>query len=191
MKVHETLQLALCHLFFNITGIVIWYPIPVLRRVPIRLAKFLGNTTADYRWFAVSYLIVLYFIVPLAVFGLSLAGWYVLLAVLLPVVVLIVIIVVINVLQSRRPSWLPAVLRSWEWLPLPLRSLKPYDDVITVCCKRKHCNGCCRHDDHLIVDLDTSPPVNGHCNKDRKSLSTDGEQDQAFDEKNNESESRM
>jgi len=138
-KVQDTLQLALCHLFFNITGIIIWYPIPVMRRVPIRLAKFLGNTTADYRWFAVAYLILLYAILPLAVFGLSLAGWYVLLAVLGPVVILVLVIIIINVLQSKRPNCLPAKLRSWEWLPVPLRSLAPYDHAITICCKRKRC----------------------------------------------------
>ena len=98
--VHLTLQLALCHLFFNVTGIVVWYPVPVLRRVPVRLAKLLGDTTADYRWFAVAYLVVLYLVLPLAVFGLSLVGWYVLLAVLLPFVLLTAAVVVVNVLQS-------------------------------------------------------------------------------------------
>lgn len=138
-KVHDTLQLALCHLFFNITGIVIWYPIPTLRRVPIRLAKFLGNTTAGYRWFAVAYLILLYFILPLTIFGLSLAGWYVLLGVFGPIVVFIAVIIMINLLQSKRPNYLPAGLRSWNWLPLPLRSLEPYDRAITVCCRGKRC----------------------------------------------------
>ncbi|XP_071826933.1 sodium-dependent phosphate transport protein 2B-like [Apostichopus japonicus] len=44
------LQLALCHLFFNITGIAIWYPVPILRRVPLRMAKKLGDVTSSYRW---------------------------------------------------------------------------------------------------------------------------------------------
>lgn len=158
-KVHDTLQLALSHLFFNITGIIIWYPMPVLRRVPIRLAKFLGNTTADYRWFAVAYLIFLFFIVPLIVFGLSLAGWYVLLAVLAPVVILIVVIVIINVLQSRRPQWLPAGLRSWAWLPRPLRSLEPYDRVVTVCCRYKPCCRCCHIKSTGRTDLPLSQVV--------------------------------
>jgi len=154
-KVHDTLRLALCHLFFNISGIIIWYPIPIMRRVPIRLAKFLGNTTTDYRWFALAYLILLYFILPLIVFGLSLAGWYVLLAVLGPVVLLIVAIVIINVLQSKRPTWLPAVMRSWHWLPLPLRSLEPYDRIITICCRCKRCRRCFRTDDSTS-DLEMS-----------------------------------
>jgi len=138
-KIHDTLQLALCHLFFNITGIIIWYPIPILRRLPIRLAKFLGDTTAGYRWFAVAYLILLYLILPLMVFGLSLAGWYVLLAVCGPIIVLIVVIIIINMLQTEHPNCLPTPLRNWDWLPLPLRSLEPYDRVFTVCCRCKRC----------------------------------------------------
>ena len=31
----EALQVALCHLFFNISGIIIWYPIPFMRKVPL------------------------------------------------------------------------------------------------------------------------------------------------------------
>ena len=152
-KVHDTLQLALCHLFFNITGILIWYPIPVMRRVPIRLAKFLGNTTAFYRWFAVAYLILLYFLLPLIVFGLSLAGWYVLLAVFGPVIVVIAIIIVINVLQSKRRNCLPVVLRSWDCLPLPLRSLEPYDRVITACCRCKSCCDWCNPEVALSYEV--------------------------------------
>ncbi|XP_006771100.1 PREDICTED: sodium-dependent phosphate transport protein 2B [Myotis davidii] len=53
----SSLQIALCHFFFNITGILLWYPIP-FTRLPIRLAKGLGNISAKYRWFAVFYLVI-------------------------------------------------------------------------------------------------------------------------------------
>lgn len=146
--VKYTLQIALCHLFFNISGIIIWYPIPLLRRVPISLAKRVGITTADYRWFAVFYLLMLYLLLPLAIFGLSLAGLWVMLGVLIAVIVLIVVVVIVNVLQSKRPQWLPECMRTWDFLPLPLHSLKPYDDVITMCFRstfyRKYCRCCCR-----------------------------------------------
>jgi len=183
-KVHDTLQLAICHLFFNITGIIIWYPIPVLRRLPIRLAKFLGNTTAEYSWFAVVYLILLYFILPLVVFGLSLAGWYVLLAVLGPLVILIAVVIIINVMQSKRPNWLPSVLRSWDWLPLPLRSLQPYDRVITACCRCKRCR---RHDfDVSNSTHNTTPEVAiGDCSNREMFSSTNGQEDGTSAVKNN------
>ncbi|XP_008049971.2 sodium-dependent phosphate transport protein 2B [Carlito syrichta] len=71
----SSLQIALCHFFFNISGILLWYPIP-FTRLPIRLAKGLGSISAKYRWFAIFYLVFVFFLTPLAVFGLSLAGWH-------------------------------------------------------------------------------------------------------------------
>merc|ERR1712117_210766 len=35
-------QIALCHLFFNIIGILIWFPIPPMRQIPLEAAKLLG-----------------------------------------------------------------------------------------------------------------------------------------------------
>lgn len=84
-----SMQIALCHTLFNVTGwfilfryilayfclgILIWYPIPYLRQVPIRLAKLLGETTAKYKWFAIAYLIGFFFLIPAIIFGLSLLG---------------------------------------------------------------------------------------------------------------------
>ncbi|XP_007535177.1 LOW QUALITY PROTEIN: sodium-dependent phosphate transport protein 2B [Erinaceus europaeus] len=141
----SSIQIALCHFFFNISGILLWYPIP-FTRLPIRMAKGLGNISAKYRWFAVVYLVVVFFLSPLAVFGLSLAGWQVLVGVGVPIVLGIVLIVVIRLLQSRCPSVLPSKLRSCSCLPLCMRSLKPWDGAVTVlttCCQRRCCC-CCR-----------------------------------------------
>ena len=126
------LQISLCHLLFNLTGIAIWYPVPFMRNVPIRLAKKLGNTTADYRWFALVYLLVCFFILPAIVFGLSLAGTRVLVGVLVPFGVLLILVIVINLLQKKNPAILPSFLRTWKWLPEFMRSLRPYDKI---CCK--------------------------------------------------------
>ena len=43
------------HLFFNIFGIMLFYPIPVVRNIPIAAAKKLGNTTAKYRYIFFSF----------------------------------------------------------------------------------------------------------------------------------------
>ena len=126
-KLDLALQIALCHLFFNISGIIIWYPIPHLRRVPIKFAKALGNTTAEYRWFAIAYLFVVFFILPGAIFGLSLAGWKVFAGIMIPIVVFLLVIIIINILQDKKKNWLPSRLQTWEWLPEPLRSFEPYD----------------------------------------------------------------
>ena len=39
----EPLQVALCHLFFNNTGIVLFYPIPFMRAFPLCAARCLGG----------------------------------------------------------------------------------------------------------------------------------------------------
>ena len=141
----KALQIAFCHLFFNISGIILWYPIPYLRKVPINVAKTLGNKTATYRWFAIAYLVFAFFLLPAAVFGLSLAGWKILLAVALPIILLLVFIIVVNILQRKRPQSLPQVLRDWKWLPKCTRSLEPYDRVFTkmgevkkLCCRGRN-----------------------------------------------------
>uniref|UniRef100_A0A8C5NAJ2 Sodium-dependent phosphate transport protein 2B n=1 Tax=Gouania willdenowi TaxID=441366 RepID=A0A8C5NAJ2_GOUWI len=146
----ESLQIALCHFFFNIMGILLWYPIP-FTRIPIRLARGLGNKTAEYRWFAAIYLILCFLVLPLTVFGLSVAGWQVLVGVGVPVIVVVIFAIVVNVMQSRCPRYLPKGLRTWDFLPLPLHSLEPWDSVVTTslgfcgkycCCCCKCCNCC-------------------------------------------------
>ncbi|KAJ8036075.1 Sodium-dependent phosphate transport protein 2A [Holothuria leucospilota] len=142
-----SLQIALCHLFFNITGIIIWYPIPFLRKVPIHIAKGLGNNTAKYRWFAIFYLLFAFFLLPGVVFGLTLAGTVVFLSVAVPSFVLFAVIVLINILQVKAPRALPKVLRDWTFLPKPLRSLQPYDEPMkrigTCCSNCCHSCPCC------------------------------------------------
>lgn len=141
----RSLKIALCHLFFNISGILIWYPIPFMRRVPIRVAKVLGNTTARYRWFAVVYLIVVFLMFPAAVFGLSVAGWQVLVGVAVPFLLLLIFVIIINILQSKAPNSLPEVLRTWDWAPKCFRSLEPYDKVFTKIYELgKKRSSCCR-----------------------------------------------
>ncbi|XP_023556234.1 sodium-dependent phosphate transport protein 2C isoform X2 [Octodon degus] len=131
-------QVALIHFFFNLAGILLWYIVPVLR-LPIPLAKRFGDLTARYRWVAVVYLLFTFLLLPLAGFGLSLAGNTVLAAVGAPLVGLVLLLILVNVLQRRRPSWLPHSLRSWAWLPLCLRSLEPWDHLVTHCCPGLAC----------------------------------------------------
>lgn len=65
------MQTALAHLFFNISGILIWYPIPFLRRVPLNLARKLGKATRVWRGFPIVYILVMFFALPLILLGLS------------------------------------------------------------------------------------------------------------------------
>ena len=125
------IQLALCHLFFNISGLIIWYPVPFMRKAPTNLAKVLGNIVADYKWFAFIYLIFVFFVFPGIVLGLSLAGWKVFVGIMAPACVIVTVVLIINVLQNTKFEWLPDSLQTWDFLPEPCRSLEPYDRVIS------------------------------------------------------------
>ena len=67
----DSLQVALSHLFFNLTGILIWYPIPFMRRIPMTLAKNLGKATKLWRAFPLVYIAVAFFGIPLLLLGIS------------------------------------------------------------------------------------------------------------------------
>ncbi|KAF4531928.1 hypothetical protein B566_EDAN000957 [Ephemera danica] len=140
-KLELTIQVALCHLFFNVTGIIIYYPIPFMRW-PIPLALGMGKTTAKYRWFAVAYLLFAFLLIPLFILGLSVAdpSGITLIVVCSIAFAIILFVVVVKFLQKKWPFLLPAKLRTWKWLPLGLRSLEPTDRVlnkVVVSCKRK------------------------------------------------------
>ena len=144
-QLKNSIRIALCHLFFNLTATCLWYPIPFMR-IPIRLSKALGNTTAKYRWFALFYLVVAIFLLPLAVFGLSQGGWELLTAVGVLLLCLILGIGIVNLLQRKRPEWLPRKLRDWTFLPIYLRSLKPLDRLFNRMCG--FCKICHHHHHH-------------------------------------------
>ncbi|KAM4620366.1 sodium-dependent phosphate transport protein 2A-like [Polymixia lowei] len=138
-KLAAAVQVALCHFFFNLLGILLWYPVPV-SRLPIRMARALGSCTARYRWFAVFYLLLCFLLFPSLVFALSMAGWRVMAGVGTPVVLVIAFVAVVTILQARKPDYLPLRLQNWDFLPVWMTSLQPLDDLITKAtlkCRRK------------------------------------------------------
>ncbi|XP_054162342.1 sodium-dependent phosphate transport protein 2B-like [Oppia nitens] len=153
----STLQLAFCHLFFNISGILLFYPIPFMRW-PIGLARMLGNITAKYRWFSVFYLVMMFFLLPLTVFALSMTGTWTLIIIGGPVLLVFFIAIVINLIQRKKPNLLPLKLQNWNFLPLWMHSLEPIDEVIAKCVERCSCLACCvgsqsRHDAPALAAL--------------------------------------
>ncbi|XP_044537689.1 sodium-dependent phosphate transport protein 2B-like [Gracilinanus agilis] len=109
----NSFQIALCHFFFNISGVILWYPVP-FTRLPIYLARSLGDITATYRWFAVIYLIFCFFLGPLLMLGFSLAGWPVVIAVGIPMLFIIFMLLFINSFNALYilPSWMTS-LEPW------------------------------------------------------------------------------
>ena len=129
-KLYLTLRVACSHLLFNISGIILWYVVWPLRSWPIEAAKFLGNTTAQYRWFALAYLVVCFFLMPGIFMAVSLASTAACIVLAAIIVGVAAFVVIVTMLQSKRPTVLPPVLRTWEWLPIWLRSLGPIDRAL-------------------------------------------------------------
>lgn len=59
------LQIALVHLAFNVAGMLIFYPVPVLRRVPLRVARAIADFAVERRALALVYIVVAFYVVPL------------------------------------------------------------------------------------------------------------------------------
>jgi len=137
------LQIALVHLFFNLTGIIMFYPIPWMRW-PISIARTLGNTTSKYRWFAVVYLCFMFFIFPMTMFAVSMAGTIPVYIFTIFIVITLISSVTITNLQTKAPRMLPSVLRNWDFLPFWLHSLDPWDKLVvsalSCCCRKKNSN---------------------------------------------------
>lgn len=64
-------QIALAHLFFNIIGILIWFPVPATRRIPLAAARLLGNYASYYRWVPAAYIAVTFVAIPGIFIGVS------------------------------------------------------------------------------------------------------------------------
>jgi len=73
----EAWQVALCHLFFNIFGILLWYPIPRIRQIPLNAARFLGRMTTHPKYgkvFPLVYTLFVFFIIPSICYGIAVAA---------------------------------------------------------------------------------------------------------------------
>ncbi len=56
---------AVVHTLFNISGIVVFYPLPALRRIPLRLAESLAALATERRAVAVAYTLIMFVVIPL------------------------------------------------------------------------------------------------------------------------------
>jgi len=67
----DAIQIALCHLFFNITGILIWYPVPPMRRIPLGMSRIMADNIVRFRMFGLYYIIVGFLLTPLLLLAFS------------------------------------------------------------------------------------------------------------------------
>ncbi len=59
------LSIAMAHFLFNFIGVLVFFPFPLLRALPLRLAELLGQLAGRNRWIALFYLIIAFFLLPL------------------------------------------------------------------------------------------------------------------------------
>ena len=92
--------------------------LPLMRRVPIAMAKVLGNLAADLAWFPIAYLFVVFGAVPVVLLLLSLAG-----GVVVGIFGSLLFIgfggvICVLTLRKTKPDVLPAAfLRDPRWMP--------------------------------------------------------------------------
>lgn len=65
------LTIALVHLLFNLSGILLIYPFKPFRQIPLRMARWIGDVAAAKRRVAVIYVLLIFFIIPFAVMLIS------------------------------------------------------------------------------------------------------------------------
>lgn len=63
----DALTIALAHVSFNVLGILIFYPVPAMRRIPIWLAERTAQIAVKNRSLVLVYIIGLFVIVPLGI----------------------------------------------------------------------------------------------------------------------------
>ena len=112
-----------------------WFQLRIWReiffRIPIFLARQLGNTVAQYRWFLGVYIVLMYFIFPLFFIALSMIdGSGILTAVVTSLgMLMFACYMIVSFMRSRSNlrRRLPSFLLNWDFVPIWMRSLAPYD----------------------------------------------------------------
>ena len=89
------------------------------------------------------------------------------------ILLLIFAVLIIGFMQQKHPKLLPHFLKDWTFLPLPLRSLEPYDKLVV-----HYLFGfkCCRK---LTVVSDASP-VDDTAKLENGTTTINGQTNQAF-----------
>ena len=63
----EGLQIAFVHLLFNTAGLLLFYPVPWLRRLPLALARRVAALAVRNRALSIVYVVLAFYVVPLLV----------------------------------------------------------------------------------------------------------------------------
>lgn len=68
---NAAISIAIAHFLFNFIGVLFFFPMPLVRELPIRLAKGLGRLTLKYRLAGFVYLLLTFFFIPFSLIYLN------------------------------------------------------------------------------------------------------------------------
>ncbi|WP_026952948.1 Na/Pi symporter [Algoriphagus mannitolivorans] len=63
-KSEAAIALAIVHILFNSIGALIFLPFPEIRKIPVRMASFMGKKSVDNRILGFAYILLMFFIIP-------------------------------------------------------------------------------------------------------------------------------
>lgn len=64
LKSEAAISIAFAHFLFNFIGILLFFPVPWMRNVPVVLSKKLGKLTMEYKLIGFVYIILTFFLIP-------------------------------------------------------------------------------------------------------------------------------
>jgi len=59
------LTIALVHLIFNVMGMVLLFPIPTLRELPLKCSRYLAELVEKSKFYGIAYIAIIFFLLPL------------------------------------------------------------------------------------------------------------------------------
>ena len=68
---NAAISIAIAHFLFNLIGVLIFFPIPYLKEIPLKLANGLGRLTLRYRLVGFLYLLITFFFIPFSLIYLN------------------------------------------------------------------------------------------------------------------------
>ena len=59
------ITIALAHTMFNVAGMMIFYPMPFMRKIPVGISEWLAKLVMKNRMMAIIYVVVIFFMIPI------------------------------------------------------------------------------------------------------------------------------
>jgi sodium-dependent phosphate cotransporter len=117
-NLETALTVSIAHVSFNFVGTLIWFPIPMMRRVPLNMARVLGALAADMKVFPIVYTFVVFGLLPMVLLAISLAGVAVFAVFGGLIILSCFALIAVIALRFRKPEKLPELLRrDPAWMP--------------------------------------------------------------------------